>query len=191
MNITRINPDNAKETKAFIDLPFSIYQGVPQWVPPQSTDIRRIFDRRRNPFYRSGEAESLAAQMLWFADPKLIEIVMKDDKPIGFLFAYPDVSAAVQKIKGKVFPFGWIHLLLELRRTKWININGAAMVEGHRGSGGTALLFSEMYKSVINSRYKYADIVQMGVENEKMQREMADLGIKFHKKHRVYSRAIV
>ena len=136
------------------------------------------------------EVESLANQMLWFADPRLIKIVMREETPVGFLFAYPDISAAVQKIKGKVFPLGWIRLLLELKRTQWININGAGLIEQYRGSGGTALLFSEMYNSVLGSRYKYADIVQIGVDNDRMQREMANFGINFYKKHRLYCRSI-
>jgi hypothetical protein len=132
------------------------------------------------------EIKSLADQMLWFADPKLIKIIKKGDQPVGFLLAYPDISAAVQRTRGKVFPFGWIDLLLELRRTKWININGAGMADGYRGLGGTALLFSEMFKSVSESRYRYADLVQIGIENEKMQRELRDLGIDFYKLHRLY-----
>jgi hypothetical protein len=130
---------------------------------------------------------------LWFADPRLIKIVMtaERDEPVGFLFAYPDISAAVQRTKGQLFPFGWIDLLLELRRTKWININGAGIVEKYRGLGGTALLFSEMHKSVVEAgRFEHADIVQIGVENDKMQREMRDLGIDFYKTHRMYQRSL-
>jgi GNAT superfamily N-acetyltransferase len=137
------------------------------------------------------EVKTLADQMLWFADPRLIKIVMKDSEPVGFLFAYPDISAAVQRTKGRLFPFGWIDLLLELRRTKWININGAGIVEKYRGLGGTALLFSEMQKSVVEAgRFEHADLVQIGVENDKMQREMRDLGIDFYKTHRVYQRGL-
>ncbi|MBN2548279.1 MAG: hypothetical protein JXB15_03910 [Anaerolineales bacterium] len=136
------------------------------------------------------EVDTLADQLLWFANPRLIKIVMKGEQPVGFLFAYPDISAALQRTKGKLFPLGWIDLLLELRRTKWININGAGMIEGYRGLGGTALLFSEMFKSVAESRYRHADIVQIGVENANMQREMRDLGIDFYKAHRVYARQL-
>ncbi len=133
------------------------------------------------------EAQALASQLLWFADPKLIKIVMKDERPVGFLFAYPDVSAALQRTKGRLFPFGWLALLLELRRTEWININGAGMVEEYRGLGGTAILFSEMFKSVTeNPRYRHAEVVQIGVENDKMQREMENFGIDFYKMHRTY-----
>ncbi len=132
------------------------------------------------------EINAMADQMLWFADPHLVKIVMKGDQPVGFLLAYPDISAALQKARGHLFPFGWLFLLWELHHTKWININGAGMVEGYRGLGGTALLFSEMYKSVAETRYRYADLVQVGVENDRMLREMRELGIILYKMHRTY-----
>lgn len=136
------------------------------------------------------EVKALADQMIWFANPRLLKIVYKDDQPVGFLLAYPDISAAIQRSKGRVFPFGWINLLFELRRTKWININGAGMLEGYRGLGGTALLFSEMHKSVIEEGYSHADLVQIGTENDRMLRELQDLGVEFYKTHRLYSRPL-
>jgi hypothetical protein len=132
------------------------------------------------------DVNRLADQMLWFADPKLIKIVYKENLPVGFLLAYPDISAAVKRIRGKLYPFGWAILLIELYKTKVININGAGMAEGYRGVGGTAILFSEIFKSVAQSRYRFADIVQIGVENENMQREMRDIGIDFYKTHCLY-----
>jgi hypothetical protein len=137
------------------------------------------------------EINSLANQLLWLADPKLIKLVMKEDKAVGFLFAYPDVSAALQKTKGKLFPFGWLTLLRELKRTDWLNINGAGLLPEYRGSGGTAILYSEIFKSVRESgQFKHAEVVQIGVENEAMQREMENFGIDFYKIHRVYQREI-
>lgn len=136
------------------------------------------------------EVKTLADQLLWFADPQLIKIVMKDDELVGYLFAYPDISAALQRTRGRIFPFGWTDLLIELRRTKWININGAGIVEKYRGLGGTAILFSEMHKSVIEGKFVHADLVQIGVDNDKMQRELRDLGIDFYKTHRMYERAL-
>jgi hypothetical protein len=136
------------------------------------------------------EVKSLADQMLWFADPKLIKFVFKGEQMIGFLFAYPDISAALQRTCGRLFPFGWLDLLLELRRTKWINVNGAGIVAEHRGAGGTAVLFSELAKSVAEGGFEHADIVQIGLENANMQREMRDLGIDFYKTHRVYQKQL-
>ena len=134
------------------------------------------------------EVKALADQILWFANPRLIKIIWKGDEPVGFLLAYPDISAAVQRTGGRLWPFGWIDMLVELKRTQWININGAGIIEQYRGLGGTALLFTEMYKSVLNTGYNQADLVQIGVENDKMQRELRELGIEFYKTHRVYQR---
>lgn len=137
------------------------------------------------------EIDSLVNQILWLADPRLIKLVMKGNKPVGFMFAYPDVSAALQKTRGRLFPFGWLTLFLELRHTDWININGAGLLPEYRGSGGTAILYSEMFKSVSeNPRYRHAEVVQIGVENADMQRDMQNFGIDFYKTHRVYRRAI-
>jgi hypothetical protein len=142
---------------------------------------------RENTPLTDEEVKVLANQLLWFADPRLVKIVMKDDQPVGFLLAYPDVSAALQKNRGKLWPFGWISLLRELKRTDWLNINGAGLTEEYRGLGGTAILFSEMYKSVVETgQFRHADVVQIGTDNEIMLREMENFGIEFYKRHRVY-----
>jgi hypothetical protein len=141
--------------------------------------------------------KALADQMLWFADPKLIKIVLKiadqpgePDRPVGFLLAYPDISAALQRSRGRLFPLGWLQLLLELRRTRWINVNGAGMIPEYRGLGGTAVLFSEMAKSVRGSRYEHADLVQIAANNDRMHRELRDIGVDFYKAHRMYERPL-
>ena len=136
------------------------------------------------------EIKGMADQLLWFADPRLIKILMKGDRPVGFLLAYPDISAALQRTRGRLWPFGWMRILRELKNSDWININGAGIIEEYRGLGGTAILFSEMEKSILDGGFKHADIVQVGVENERMQRELSSLGIDFYKAHRIYQREI-
>jgi hypothetical protein len=144
------------------------------------------------------EMASLANQLLWFSDPRLIKIVMKaagprqgSDEPVGYLLAYPDVSAALQKTRGKLFPFGWLTLLREFKRTDWLNINGAGLLAEYRGSGGMALLYSEMFKSVKESgQFRHAEVVQIGLETEAMQRDLKNFGIDFYKMHRTYERSL-
>jgi len=136
------------------------------------------------------EIEAVARQMAAFADPRLIKILYKDETPVGFLFAYPDISRAVQRTAGRMWPVGWAVWLRELRRTTWININGAGIAEGYRGLGGTALLFSEMFKSVREGGFQHADLVQIGSENLPMLRELRAFGIDFYKTHRLFRREV-
>jgi hypothetical protein len=137
------------------------------------------------------EIRMMANQLLWFADPRLLKVVMKGEEPVGFLMAYPDISAALQKTRGKLFPFGWITLLREFKRTDWLNINGAGLLPEYRGSGGTAILYSEIFKSATQTgQFRHAEVVQVGLENKNMQREMENFGIDFYKLHRTYIRAL-
>jgi hypothetical protein len=138
------------------------------------------------------EVRAIAAQLLWFADPRLIKLIVagSDERPVGFLFAYPDISAAVQRCRGCFFPFGWLDMLLELRRTPWLNLNGAGIIEEYRGMGGTAILFSEVQKSIVERGATHLDLVQIGADNARMQRELRDLGVDFYKTHRMYRKEL-
>lgn len=137
------------------------------------------------------EAKTMADQIIWFADPRLIKLVYKAGKPVGFLLAYPDISEAIQRVRGRLWPLGWLKLWRALKSTKWVNVNGMGILEEHRGGGGTAVLFSEMRRSIAEGGFEHADLVQIGVENLQMQREMRDLGVSFYKTHRLYARSLV
>jgi GNAT superfamily N-acetyltransferase len=50
-----------RELTAFIKLPFRLYHGEPNWVPPIISERRRFLDRSKNPFFEHGEAEYFLA----------------------------------------------------------------------------------------------------------------------------------
>jgi len=50
------------ELREFILLPFRLYEGVEQWVPPLISERRRHLDRRKNPFFDHAEAEYFLAR---------------------------------------------------------------------------------------------------------------------------------
>jgi hypothetical protein len=137
-----------------------------------------------------GDMQTMANQLLLFADPRLVKILMKEDQPIGFLLTYPDISAAIQRCRGRLLPFGWLGILLEPHRTDWLNVNGAAILEQYQGMGGTAVLFNELFRSVQESRYHQAEVIQIDVKNVRMQNEMRNFGVDFYKMHRTYQRDI-
>ncbi|MDJ0641926.1 MAG: N-acetyltransferase [Erythrobacter sp.] len=41
-----------------------------------------------------------------------------DGKPVAFMLTFPDLNHVLAKIDGKLFPFGWFHMLRWLRRPK-------------------------------------------------------------------------
>ncbi|MBL6966344.1 MAG: hypothetical protein ISR60_07295, partial [Anaerolineales bacterium] len=121
-------------------------------------------------------------------DPRMIKLILHEEQVVGFLFAFPDVSAALQRAGGKLFPTGIFDLLLEMKRTNWVALNGAGILPEFQGRGGNALLYSEMEKSLLGSRFTHADLTQVAESAVQMRNDLENLGGKRYKNHRVYIR---
>jgi hypothetical protein len=137
------------------------------------------------------EAQAIGDRILSIADPDLISVLWKEHDLVGFVLAYPDVSAAIQRCRGRIWPTGWFHLWREFRRTRWINFNGAAVVPRYRGLGGNALLYVELYNILItHPQYDFADLVQVQETNTRMIQELGAIGVKPYKRHRIYEQSL-
>ncbi len=134
------------------------------------------------------EIKFILDNILIIADPRLIKIITHDDQVVGFLFGFHDVSAALQRAKGRLFPLGLIHLLLELRRTKWVALNGAGILPEFQGRGGNALLYVEMEKTISESGFHHADLTQVADTAVQMRNDLISIGGELYKTHRVYAR---
>ncbi len=53
---------HAADLKAFIDLPWTIYQGEPNWVPPLKSSVKHLLDTGRHPYWRFAEQALLLAR---------------------------------------------------------------------------------------------------------------------------------
>ena len=124
------------------------------------------------------------------ARPSLIKLAMKGDEVVGFLFAYPDISAALQRTRGRLWPFGWIDLLMEQRRTPWVNVNGMGALPAYQGSGAILLLYTEVAKAIKRIGYQHADVVAVAEWNVKSRAEMEAIGVRWYKRHRSYQRTL-
>lgn len=136
------------------------------------------------------EIKFVVDNIMLVADHRLIKIIFHDQDVVGFLFGFPDVSAAMQRINGRLFPFGVIDLLLEMKRTKWIALNGAGILPEFHGRGANALLYSEMENTLREFNYQYADLTQVAETAVQMRSDLENLGGKPYKNHRVYTRRI-
>jgi len=144
---------------------------VPDYYPITEEDIEAMIDR-----------------MAAIADPSLIKMVTKGGEPIGFLIAYPDVAAAVQRIKGRLWPLGWLQVLLEARRTEWVTFNGVGVIPAYQGAGINAVLYTELAKTVLSERFNFqhGDAVQAAETNAGSIGDGNAFGVEWYKTHRVY-----
>lgn len=155
-------------------------------------DFKRLYndslaEPAGNPPITDEDMDTMVSQLLWIADPRLVKLIHKDGKAVGWVLAYPDIGAGLQRAKGRLFPIGWLQILRESKRTHWIDLNGIGIIEDYQRLGGTAILYNEIYKSVMSfDQYDYAEMLQMREENFNILLELENLDIEFHKIHRLY-----
>jgi len=137
------------------------------------------------------EIQFLLENILTVADPRLIKIITHNEvDAIGFLFGFPDLSAALQRSKGKLLPFGLVDLMMEMKRTKWVSLNGAGVLPEYQGVGGNALLYAEMEKTLHEFNFEHADLTQVAETAVQMRHDLENVGGKAYKNHRVYHKLI-
>ena len=136
------------------------------------------------------EIKYVTDEILTIADPRLIKIITHGDDVVGFIFGFADVSAAIQRSRGRLFPFGIFDILIEMKRTKWIALNGAGVLPEFQGRGGNALLYSEMEKTVREYGFHHADLAQVAESAVQMRRDLENVGGFPYKNHRVFIRDV-
>lgn len=144
-------------------------------------------------YYPLSEAEiNYAVQNIFMvADHRLIKLIMHGNEIVGFLFAFPDVSAALQRAKGRLFPFGLIDILLEMRRTKTVSGNGMGILPEFQGLGGNALLYYEMGKAILSfNQFEHVEMTQVAETTQQMRADLKNLNGVEYKNHRVYRKTI-
>lgn len=134
------------------------------------------------------EIQFLTDNLMTVADPRLIKIITHGDDVVGFVFAFPDVSAAIQRGKGRLLPWNLLDLLIEFKRTKWVALNGAGVLPEFQGRGGNALLYSEMEKTIREAGFQHADLTQVAESAVQMRHDLENVGGVRYKNHRVFIR---
>jgi GNAT superfamily N-acetyltransferase len=143
----------------------------------------------RNPGYYPSTPEEfalIARNMIQVADPRLVKLIMHGEEVAGFMIAYADITPALRTSRGRLFPFGWLRILLEMRLAKLVNLNGIGLLPKYQGLGSNALLYAELEKTLRASGFEQAEIVQVDERNFKSRSDMETVGVEWVKRHRTY-----
>lgn len=62
MHVRKINSDNFRDKKKFVQFPFHLYKNCPLWVPPFVHDIELTLDHKKHPFYHHSDAAFFLAE---------------------------------------------------------------------------------------------------------------------------------
>lgn len=118
-------------------------------------------------------------------------IIDENDKLVGAGISMPSFSRALQKSKGKLFPFGWWHLLKALfGKNDTVDLMLIAISKEYLNKGVNALLFADLIPKYINNGYKWAESNIELEDNSSVQLQWQYFEHRLHRRRRAYTKKL-
>lgn len=133
--LTEVNFKKTKDVLPFADQMFDLfnetYSKLSSFVP--ITEEQKAYFKKK---------------YISFINPEYIKFIIDENKQIiAFAIVMPSFSRALQKAKGKLFPFGFLHLLKAKKYSKDALFYLIGIHPEYQNKGVTAIIFNEYYKT--------------------------------------------
>ncbi|MDF2553807.1 MAG: cyclohydrolase [Chryseobacterium sp.] len=117
----------------------------------------------------------------------VICVVDEHDELVSFAVTMPSYSKALQKAKGKLFPFGWWHFMQAQKKNDRANFYLIGIHPEYQRRGVTAIIFKEIFVRFNNMGIDFAETNPELEENKSVQVLWQDYNPVNHKRRRTYS----
>lgn len=120
-------------------------------------------------------------------------VVNEADEVVGVGVGMPDISKALRRCGGKLFPFGWWHLLRAIRSKHFdtFDLLLIAVRPDYLDKGVTGLIFKKILPALQRYGVRKVETTSMLENNHKILATFADYEHKQHKRRRAYVKDIV
>jgi hypothetical protein len=136
------------------------------------------------------EMYDLANRYMPILDPRFVKLVTKDDKVVAFLVSMPNMYRGLQKARGRLFPFGMLHILHAMKHAESINTMLGAVHPDCQKQGLDVFLSMSTFESARKANMKNVDTHVVMAENDDMMSEIKRYGAYLLKKFRVYQKSL-
>jgi hypothetical protein len=141
----------------------------------------------------SQQIDKLVNDYIKIADLNLVTGVMDGDRMIGFGITFSSMSRALQHCKdGRVFPFGWWHLLQVLKRhnTDTVDLLLIGVLPEYRSKGANALIFDDLIQQYQRYGFIWAVTGPQMERNEAVLAQWQYLDSKVFRRHRCFRKLL-
>ncbi|MDO9187369.1 MAG: hypothetical protein Q7W13_15250 [Bacteroidia bacterium] len=88
-------------------------------------------------------------------NPKYVSFVVdKNNEVVGFGLGFLSLSKALMKAKGKLFPFGFIHILKDMKKNDTADLLLQAVKDEYKSKGVPAIFYAHMMQAFIDNGVK-------------------------------------
>ncbi|CAM3875846.1 MULTISPECIES: GTP cyclohydrolase [Flavobacterium] len=177
-NLKPLNFTKTKDIMPYVDEMFDLfndtYSKLQSFVP--INDIQKEYFKKK---------------YISFINPEFIKfIVDSENKMVAFAIVMPGFSEALQKANGKLFPFGFYHLLKAKKHSKEAVFYLIGVTPEYQSKGVTAIIFEEYYNICAAKGIETCIRTPELEENTAIQNLWKHFNTKINKRRRTYSKRL-
>ncbi|MCF8252479.1 MAG: hypothetical protein K9J37_21405 [Saprospiraceae bacterium] len=116
----------------------------------------------------------------------LCTVEHETEGPVGFGVTMPNMARAMQKANGKLFPFGFLHLLLAQYSNDSGDLTLIGVKEAWRKKGIHSVIFTELGNTFLNQGYTYFNVNPMLEDNQNVLTLWKEFEHKITKRRRTF-----
>lgn len=133
------------------------------------------------------QVQAYIKQFFGFVNPSFIKgVVDKDNQLVAFGITLPSLSKAMRKCGGRLFPFGFIHLMQAIKQNDTLDMYLVAVKPEFQNLGLYAIIMDSVYREAIKRGYKHAESNPELELNEKVQATWKFFPRRQHRRRRVF-----
>ena len=137
------------------------------------------------------EMHALAKRYMPILDPRFVKIIKFKGKMTAFLLGIPTLTEGLQRSGGKLFPFGFYHMLNAAKKTKRLDLLLGAVKNRYRGMGLEVPMALKLRQSAREAGYEQIEIQLVLETNRLSLAEMERAGAVPHKRFRIFKKDLI
>lgn len=123
-------------------------------------------------------------------EPSLVLVAEKKGRMVGLSLSLPDYNVVLRKMKGRLFPFGFLHFLFGRRSIHHIRVILLGVLRECRRSGIDLLLIENTFRNAKAKGYLTGDLSWILEDNLLTRRALERMGATVSKIHRIYEKKL-
>ena len=138
------------------------------------------------------EFDLLVDDLLPILRPEFVFIAEIEGKAVGFSVTLPDFNFILKKLKGKIFPFGWLKFLLLKNKIPGLRVPIMGVLDEYKNRGIDVVFYYRSFKTAYEHKtpLKDAEFSWVLETNNMMNRISKSLTAKIYKTYRIFDKKI-
>ncbi len=133
--------------------------------------------------------EDMLKKLKLIVDPDAVWIVEDCGKAVGFCLGFPDINVILKQIDGKLLPFGWVKLLLGVKKLRDYRLFGLAVDPRWQGMALDALMYINLHNHLTYKKVRM-EANYILEDNHRIKNALEKLGMKHIKTYRIYEKEL-